>query len=103
MFTSLSKNPKRTIRVLIVDDSVLVCQILKERLSQEPGIEVVGTAPDAYDARDKIIQLRPDVLTLDVEMPRMNGVEFLRRLMPPISYSGHHGQFLNQERDTHSH
>ncbi|MDX1776617.1 MAG: chemotaxis response regulator protein-glutamate methylesterase [Desulfobulbales bacterium] len=83
MVSSLkSKNPKRTIRVLIVDDSALVCQILKEKLSQEPGIEVVGTAPDAYSARDKIIELRPDVLTLDVEMPRMNGVEFLRRLMP---------------------
>ncbi|UCD66799.1 MAG: chemotaxis response regulator protein-glutamate methylesterase [Deltaproteobacteria bacterium] len=77
-----SKVPKRTIRVLIVDDSALVCKILKERLSREPGIEVVGTAPDAYGARDKIVQLRPDVMTLDVEMPRMNGVEFLRRLMP---------------------
>ena len=73
---------KRTIRVLIVDDSSLVCEILKDRLSNEPGIEVVGTAPDPYAARDKIVQLRPDVMTLDVEMPRMNGVEFLRRLMP---------------------
>ena len=73
---------KRTIRVLIVDDSSLVCEILKDRLSKEPGIEVVGTAPDPYAARDKIVQLRPDVMTLDVEMPRMNGVEFLRRLMP---------------------
>jgi len=77
-----SKTFKRTIRVLIVDDSALVCSILRERLSREPGIEVVGTAPDAYGARDKIVQLRPDVMTLDVEMPRMNGVEFLRRLMP---------------------
>ena len=74
--------PCRTIRVLIVDDSALVCEILKERLSRETGIEVVGTAPDPYVARDKIIQLRPDLMTLDVEMPRMNGVEFLRRLMP---------------------
>jgi two-component system chemotaxis response regulator CheB len=73
---------KRVIRVLIVDDSALVCQILKDRLSQEPGLEVVGTAPDPYAARDKIVQLRPDVMTLDVEMPRMNGVDFLRRLMP---------------------
>jgi len=73
---------KRTIRVLIVDDSALVCEILKDRLSKESGIEVVGTAPDPYAARDKIVQLRPDVMTLDVEMPRMNGVEFLRRLMP---------------------
>jgi two-component system chemotaxis response regulator CheB len=77
-----SKVSKRAIRVLIVDDSALVCKILKEKLSREPGIEVVGTAPDAYGARDKIVQLRPDVMTLDVEMPRMNGVEFLRRLMP---------------------
>ncbi len=77
-----SKKTKRTIRVLIVDDSALVCEILKERLSREPGIEVVGTAPDAYGARDMIVRLRPDVMTLDVEMPRMNGVEFLRRLMP---------------------
>jgi two-component system chemotaxis response regulator CheB len=76
------KTPKRTIRVLIVDDSALVCKILMERLSREPGIEVVGTAPDAYGARDMIVQLRPDVMTLDVEMPRMNGLEFLRRLMP---------------------
>ena len=77
-----TKAPKREIRVLIVDDSALVCKILKERLSRESGIEVVGTAPDPYGARDKIVQLRPDVMTLDVEMPRMNGVEFLRRLMP---------------------
>lgn len=68
--------------MLIVDDSALVCEILSDRLSKEPGIEVVGTAPNPYGARDKIIQLRPDVMTLDVEMPRMNGVEFLRRLMP---------------------
>jgi len=74
--------PKRKIRLLIVDDSALVCEILKERLLREPGIEVVGTASDAYGARDKIVQLRPDVMTLDVEMPHMNGVEFLRRLMP---------------------
>ncbi len=73
---------KRTIRLLIVDDSALVCEILRERLSRERGIEVVGTASDAYGARDKIVQLRPDVMTLDVEMPHMNGVEFLRRLMP---------------------
>jgi two-component system, chemotaxis family, protein-glutamate methylesterase/glutaminase len=73
---------RRTIRVLIVDDSALVCHILEDRLSQEPGLEVVGTAPDPYAARDKIVQLRPDVMTLDVEMPRMNGVDFLKRLMP---------------------
>lgn len=72
----------RKIRVLIVDDSALVRQIVMAGLAADPGIEVVGTAQDPYVARDKIIELRPDVLTLDVEMPRMDGVEFLRRLMP---------------------
>ncbi len=73
---------KKKIRVLIVDDSALVRQILSCGLDTDPWIEVVGTAGDPYIARDKIIELRPDVLTLDVEMPRMDGVEFLRRLMP---------------------
>ncbi len=72
----------RPIRVLIVDDSALVRDILSRGLSQDPGIEVVGSANDPYMARDRIVQLQPDVLTLDVEMPRMDGVEFLRRLMP---------------------
>lgn len=73
---------KKTIRVLIVDDSALVRTILFDGLSEDPGIEVVGTAPDAYIARDKIVKLNPDVITLDVEMPGMDGVEFLRHLMP---------------------
>jgi two-component system chemotaxis response regulator CheB len=72
----------KKIRVLVVDDSSLVRTILEKGLSRDPGIEVVGTAPDPYVARDKIVELKPDVLTLDVEMPRMDGVEFLRRLMP---------------------
>ncbi len=72
----------RPIRVLIVDDSALVRQVLSQGLAADPGIEVVGTAIDAYEARDKILALSPDVLTLDVEMPRMDGVQFLRRLMP---------------------
>jgi two-component system chemotaxis response regulator CheB len=72
----------RAIRVLIVDDSALVRNILKQGLSMDPAIEVVGTAPDPYIARDLIVQLQPDVLTLDVEMPRMDGVAFLRKLMP---------------------
>lgn len=72
----------KTIRVLIVDDSALVRNILKQGLSADPAIEVVGTAADPYSARDKIIELQPDVLTLDVEMPRMDGVAFLRKLMP---------------------
>lgn len=75
-------NLKKKIRVLIIDDSSLVRNILTEGLSKDPGIEVVGAAPDAFVARDKIVGLKPDVLTLDVEMPRMDGVEFLRHLMP---------------------
>jgi two-component system chemotaxis response regulator CheB len=69
------------IRVLVVDDSALVRKILSEELSREPDIEVVGTAVDPYVARDKIVALQPDVLTLDVEMPRMDGLSFLARLM----------------------
>lgn len=72
----------RKVKVLVVDDSALVRQLLLEGLSRDPGIEVVGTAADPFVARDKIVNLQPDVLTLDVEMPRMDGVEFLRRLMP---------------------
>ena len=69
------------IKVLIVDDSVLVRQMLEEMLSADPEIEVVGTAFDPFDAREKIKALRPDVLTLDVEMPKMDGVTFLKNLM----------------------
>ncbi len=69
------------IRVLIVDDSALVRQVLSEILGTDPRFEVLGTAKDPYDAREKIKQLNPDVLTLDVEMPRMDGVTFLRNLM----------------------
>ncbi|WP_019583355.1 MULTISPECIES: chemotaxis response regulator protein-glutamate methylesterase [unclassified Thioalkalivibrio] len=71
----------RTVRVLVVDDSALIRKLLGEILSQAPGIEVVGTATDPYDAREKIKQLAPDVLTLDVEMPKMDGITFLRNLM----------------------
>lgn len=69
------------IKVLIVDDSALVRQLLSEILSSDPGIEVVGTAADPYIARDKIKELNPDVLTLDVEMPKMDGITFLGNLM----------------------
>ncbi|HLJ48290.1 MAG TPA: chemotaxis response regulator protein-glutamate methylesterase [Bryobacteraceae bacterium] len=68
------------IRVLIVDDSALVRKMLSQCLSGLPDIDVVGTAPDAYVARDKILQLEPDVVTLDIEMPRMDGISFLRKL-----------------------
>jgi len=71
----------RKIRVLIVDDSALVRKLLTEMLGSAADIEVVGAAPDAYSAREKIKSLNPDVLTLDVEMPRMDGVTFLRNLM----------------------
>ena len=69
------------IKVLVVDDSALVRKILETGLSADPGIAVIGTAPGPYIARDMIVQSKPDVLTLDVEMPKMDGVEFLRRLM----------------------
>ncbi len=69
------------IRVLIVDDSALVRRLLTDMLSSDPAIEVVGSAGDAYAARDKIKALNPHVLTLDVEMPKMDGVTFLRNLM----------------------
>jgi len=74
-------SPVRPIRTLIVDDSAIVRKILSEALTGEPDIEVVGTAPDPYVARDKILALNPDVLTLDIEMPRMDGLTFLRKLM----------------------
>src|ERR1700731_911246 len=71
----------KKIRVLVVDDSAVMRQLLTEILSSDSGIEVVGTAPDPYVAREKIKLLNPDVLTLDVEMPRMDGLAFLRNLM----------------------
>jgi two-component system chemotaxis response regulator CheB len=71
----------RTVRVLIVDDSAVVRKLLSRELARDARIEVVGTAPDPYVARDLIVSLRPDVLTLDVEMPRMDGITFLRKLM----------------------
>lgn len=69
------------VRVLIVDDSALVRRILSDALSRHDDIEVVGTATDPYVARERIVQLRPDVITLDIEMPRMDGLSFLSKLM----------------------
>ena len=69
------------IKVLVVDDSAIVRKIFTGELSKESDIEVVGAAPDPYVARDKILQLKPDVLTLDIEMPRMDGITFLKKLM----------------------
>lgn len=73
--------PGRKIRVLIVDDSALVREIFTRELGRDAELEVVGSAPDPYVARDKIVTLKPDVVTLDIEMPRMDGVTFLRKLM----------------------
>ena len=70
------------VRVLVVDDSFVIRDVLKQSLELDPDIEVVGAACDAFEARDMIIKLRPDVMTLDIEMPRMNGIDFLRKLMP---------------------
>jgi two-component system, chemotaxis family, protein-glutamate methylesterase/glutaminase len=71
----------RKLRVLVVDDSAIVRKLLTDALQSQPDIEVVGSAPDAFVAREKIVSLKPDVLTLDIEMPRMDGVQFLKRLM----------------------
>lgn len=73
---------KKRIRVLIVDDSLLFRETLAKGLAADPVLEVVATAAHPYEARDRIIELEPDVLTLDVEMPRMSGIDFLRKLMP---------------------
>lgn len=72
----------KKIRVLIVDDSMLFRKVLVERLSQYNYIEIAGYAIDAYDALAKIPKIKPDVMTLDVEMPRLNGIEFVKKLMP---------------------
>ena len=71
----------RKIKVLVVDDSAIVRKVLSDAISGEQDLEVVGTAPDPFVARDKILALQPDVLTLDIEMPRMDGLTFLKKLM----------------------
>ncbi len=81
------------IRTLIVDDSAIVRKMLKQMLEKDPEIEVIGSAPDPYVARNKIVELKPDVITLDLEMPRMDGLTFLKKLMkampiPVIVVSG---------------
>lgn len=70
------------IRVLVVDDSLVFRKILVQHLSADPDLQVVATAGDPFEARDAILEYRPDVMTLDVELPRMSGIEFLRKLMP---------------------
>jgi len=81
MNTGMNTGMNRPIRVLVVDDSALVRETLVRGLAAAPDIEVVGEARDPFQARDLLVTLRPDVITLDVEMPRMDGLTFLRRLM----------------------
>ncbi len=69
------------IKVLVVDDSAIVRDVLSAAIEKQPDMELVGTAPDPFVARDKIVRLKPDVITLDIEMPRMDGLSFLERLM----------------------
>ncbi len=81
------------IKVLVVDDSPLVRNVLTRELQKDPEIKVIDTAPDAFVARDKIVALKPDVITLDIEMPKMDGITFLKKLMewypiPVIIVSG---------------
>lgn len=70
------------IKVLVVDDSIVFRELLVQNLGKDPAIKIVGTARDPFEARDAILALKPDVMTLDIELPRMNGIEFLRKLMP---------------------
>ncbi|HHV08863.1 MAG TPA: chemotaxis response regulator protein-glutamate methylesterase [Clostridiales bacterium] len=72
----------KKIRVLVVDDSLIFREVLSRGLSSDINIDVVAVANDPFDARDKIIKYKPDVMTCDVEMPKMNGIEFIRRLLP---------------------
>lgn len=72
----------RKIRVLVVEDSIMFRELLVSSINKDPALTVVGTAGDPFEARDKIIECRPDVMTLDIEMPRMDGIEFVRKLMP---------------------
>ena len=72
----------RQIKVLVVEDSLVFRELLVTNLNKDPAIQVVATATDPYEARDKIIRFKPDVMTLDIELPKMSGLEFLRKLMP---------------------
>lgn len=74
--------PMRRIKVLVVEDSLVFRELLVQSLNADPAITVVATAKDPFEARDAIIEHKPDVMTLDIELPRMNGIEFLRKLMP---------------------
>lgn len=77
----------RPIKVLIVEDSIVFRELLVQNLNRDPAIQVVATAKDPFEARDAILAYKPDVMTLDVELPRMSGIEFLRKLMPQYPLS----------------
>jgi two-component system chemotaxis response regulator CheB len=81
MLSSVNRPPRSRIKVLVVDDSAIVRKMLGDAIRQQPDMEVVGGAPDPFIARDLILQHKPDVVTLDIEMPRMDGLTFLRKLM----------------------
>ena len=70
------------IKVLVVDDSIVFRELLVQNLSRDPAIRVVASAKDPFEARDAILKYQPDVMTMDIELPRMNGIDFLRKLMP---------------------
>lgn len=72
----------RPIKVLIVEDSIVFRELLVQNIGRDPAIQIVATAKDPFEARDLILQHHPDVMTLDVELPRMNGIDFLRKLIP---------------------
>ena len=72
----------RQIKVLVVEDSLVFRELLVKNLNKDPAIQVVATARDPYEARDAIVEHKPDVMTLDIELPRMSGIEFLQKLMP---------------------
>lgn len=72
----------RKIRVLVVEDSMFFRELLVKNLNADPALEVVASARDPFEARDMIVKYKPDVMTLDIEMPKMNGIEFLKKLMP---------------------
>lgn len=72
----------KKIRVLVVDDSLVFREFLARGISSDPAIEVVAKSADAFDARDRIIEFRPDVMTCDIHMPKMDGIEFIKRLLP---------------------
>ncbi len=78
-------NSDKKIKVLVVDDSLLFREVLSRGISSNPKIQVVAKAVDPFDARDKILKFKPDVMTCDVQMPKMNGIDFIRRLLPQYS------------------